>query len=351
MSVTFGVFYVLGLVCVNLYGSRFGLRPFSLVQLQYSFAGAWVAGFLVLSSFPFVVGMFTYGPGRRLRILLCLAPFVAWYLVAKWFGEQPADAVMAGLIFGLIVVLLSIFAVPLIHALIPSLNEQVGWILRGIRLYVCGCAFLCLLGIYVWCFASFAYEHIPNWIGGGQPQRARIKLKHDAAIRRRADGDLQMPSESDTSLPLDLLLQTEKVRYVRQGPEPSDVHQISNEEIVDVQIKPPNSGQNWELWEVVTAEEQLISQLDSIEQTERQQLVHDLFRDVTNNVFRVARVDLIISPEKWPHITISRRYKESLPFDWQCDSTCSGLVWEFQWIRDRASKQAGGQPKNTGTLP
>src|SRR5438067_1545058 len=54
VAVFLATFYVLGILCVNSYVSNFGFTQYSLVESQYLFAGAWVAAFLALSSFPIV---------------------------------------------------------------------------------------------------------------------------------------------------------------------------------------------------------------------------------------------------------------------------------------------------------
>src|ERR1035441_5803232 len=67
-----GVFYVLGLLCVNAYGSRFGFTQYSLVQAQYLSAGAWVPASLLVSSLFFVIGIHNRESGQLFWPLFCL---------------------------------------------------------------------------------------------------------------------------------------------------------------------------------------------------------------------------------------------------------------------------------------
>ncbi len=59
-----GTFYVLGILCVNAYVSGFGFTQYSLVESQYLFAGAWIAAFLIASSFPIVAAVALVGKKR-----------------------------------------------------------------------------------------------------------------------------------------------------------------------------------------------------------------------------------------------------------------------------------------------
>jgi hypothetical protein len=343
-SAALGTFYVLGLLCLNVYGARLALPRYGMLKAQYEFAGFWLASLWLMPSLLALFGAGTYGPGRRARILLLSAPFLVWYLVARAPGAPHFDAAINAAIFGFIVLFLTFFALPIVHALTPRLNIGVSWNLRGTRLFLFGCLFICFLLAYVYGFAAFAYERIPSWLGGGKPQRARIWLKPDASMSPNCS--LEMLSE--LTLPLDVLLQTEKVLYVRTYAG-SSTCQIKNGPDVKVEPKQPDQGLNWELSDLKAEEMGLRASLDPLEATRRQQLISNLFRLLNLGAPRSDRLN-ITAEEWWSGRTISDQYEQQIlasvhnPDDWQCDWRCYWLFHEFRSFAEEAAKEAGGQP-------
>jgi hypothetical protein len=276
--------YVLGLISVNTYLSQFGFQEYSLVRGQYLLAGAWAAALLVLTSLPILVGWWSvYGQtptglarrkGYRLRGFSALMiPLVSWMLI--FHSVEPAsrwDALLAeALVPCFLVALCLIGAVYLMGAFI-----DISWIggridnqsiLARDLLYwgnlmsgFFGLIFFApSLFTLIWLFSNAFYDKIPSALGGGSPVRARLLIKSENSSSLVALG-LEFPPDTQISFPLDILIQTDKVTYVRTGS--GNILQLNNEAVAGISIK-GRSGEEvaWELKEIRNWESKINQQL------------------------------------------------------------------------------------------
>lgn len=199
--------YVVGLIVVNIYLSKFGVYSLSIFRVNYISAGIWLIIPVFLTLFyAFSIFSLLLWSSKKWRDRISDN-----YLVPVTFTDNRKGLVFGALILlptlGIIFVWQPVYSLSqnigflnafltLVYVLIVTFfsilaisysMERSDFLARLIRCSIIMVVWGCYFALYINLFAHNIYGKIPSYLGGGSPKKAQLILDEEAKIKNQLE--------------------------------------------------------------------------------------------------------------------------------------------------------------------